>query len=189
MRKKQRIIGTETYYKKSTGELVPMDIVESREADTDVNFHKLFLKNFIHALKDVADRKTALCFWILSNLTKENLLLFTYRQIADKTGCSYKTVADTMQVLLNNDFLRRLGSGRYMVNPDIIFKGSYQRRAAALKKYFQAPLTNSPGNPEAKLRTVQNNIERLKKQEQSLQNQIALAKLAEEKGAGEGEEA
>lgn len=172
MRQNRRIIGTQNFYNSSTGEIVEMQLVESDTPEKDSNFHKLFLKNFEEALKKIVNKKTSLCFWILSHLTKDNLLLYTYREIADKTDTSYKTVADTMQQLLNSDFLRKHSSGYYMVNPDIIFKGSYQRRCIAYKTFSHTPYSNIIDNDETRLKEVQRTISRLQSREKKLQAKI-----------------
>ncbi len=175
MSKSSRVIGTQEFYNRSTGEIVEMQLVQSDAPEKDYNFHKLFLKNFEEALKPIVNKKTALCFWILSNLTKDNLLLYTYREISNKTDLSYKTVADTMQQLLNTDFLRKHSSGYYMVNPDIIFKGSYQRRCIAYRTFSQAPYSNLIDNDETRLKEVQNTISRLQSREKKLQAKIERA--------------
>lgn len=174
MKKKNRVIGTQEFYNSSTGEIVEMQIMETDAYEKDINFHKLFLKNFINALEPIANQKLSLCFWILSNLSKDNLLLYTYRQIADKTGVSYKTVADTMKYLQGADFVRKHGSGYYMVNPDIIYKGSYQRRCIAMGNYCQIPLDHTTNSDEIRLQDLQNSISRLQRKEKSIQNRLDL---------------
>lgn len=181
MKKKNRIIGTQSFYNSHTGELVEMQIMDSDVNERDSNFHKLFLRSFVTALEDggIMNQKTSLCFWILSNLTRDNLLLYTYRQIADKKGISYKTVADTMKRLLDTDFLRKHSSGYYMVNPDIIFKGSYQRRCMAYQIYSQLSSDDITNSQELQLQNLQSKISRLQKQEEKLKNKIEYTKLTQ----------
>lgn len=191
MKKKNRVVGTQSFYNSSTGELVEMQLMESDITEKDSNFHKLFLPQFIAALEEgaILNQKTALCFWILSNLTKDNLLLYTYRQIAEKKGVSYKTVADTMKQLLQTDFIRKHSSGYYMVNPNIVFKGSYQRRCRAWNIYNQLAPDQAVNSQEIQLQNIQNKISRLRKQEETLKNKIEYTKLLESKeNSGETEE-
>lgn len=175
MKKKTRIIGREQFINQTTGEAVDMQIVESYEAEKDGNFYKLFLKEFIAALSPVANQKTRLCYWIISNLTKENLLLYTYRQIADKTGISYATVADTMKTLQSADFIRKHETGYYMVNPGIIYKGSYQRRCHALSEYTNDAADRSISADEKRLTQINKDIARLQKKADNLQQYIDIA--------------
>ena len=60
----------------------------------------------------------------------------TYRQIADKSGMSYQTVYRTMNTLLESDFLVKINSGAYRVNPDILFKGGKSDRLNILLQYY-----------------------------------------------------
>lgn len=172
MKKKNKILGTQSYVNQTTGEIINMQIVETDEYEKDCNFHKLFLRDFVSTLELVANQKTKICYWIISNLTKDNLLLYTYRQIADKTGISYKTVADTMQILQDADFLRKHSSGYYMVNPCIIFKGSYPRRCHAWAVYQEEKHGDMVTSEEMRLRHIQKTISKLQRQEKKLQENI-----------------
>lgn len=176
MKKVNKVIGTEKYINHRTGEVMEMNVVETDSYEKDSNFHKLFLKDFISALELVANQKTKICLWILSNLTKDNLLLFTYREIADKTGISYATVAETMKTLQDADFLRKHNSGYYIINPNIIFKGTLQRRYTALTKYNEAEHGEGVSSEELRLQKLSKRIAQLQKQEQKLQKNIEYLK-------------
>lgn len=176
MKKKTRIIGTEPYIHQATGELIDLQLVESYEAEKDGNFYKLFLNDFISALDSVANQKIHLCFFLISNLSKDNLLLFTYRQLADKTGISYATVADTMKTLQSADFLRKHETGYYMVNPGIIYKGSYQRRCHALREYAKCITCNDVSADEKRLQNMNRDIARLQKKADNIRRYIDIAK-------------
>lgn len=174
MRTKERIVGKDTYVSKHSGELIVMDIVESVEYEKDTNFHKLFLNNFTESLSGIINKKTALCFWILSHMTRENKFFYTYRQISKKTGYSYKTVADTIQALLEQDFLFQSSYGHYMVNPNIIFKGSYQRRCIAMEEYNNMKSRSHKDSEELRLLAITKNIRRLEKQKEKLEQKLAV---------------
>lgn len=172
---RNRIVGKKTLYDSTKDELVEFDIVETDSRKGETYFHKLFLKNFISALRPVADKKTRLCLWIFENINSSNLLLYTYRQIAAKGDFSYRLVADTMQKLMNTDFLCRHPSGGYMVNPDVIFRGGYQQRCYALKKYREyvnAEYGDTTDLEKIQLQNIQDNIDRLQKQKEKLQKNI-----------------
>ena len=176
MKKKIRVVGTERFVNPSTGEFKDMQIVETSEYEKDSNFHKLFLKDFVSALELVANQKTKLCYWIITNLTKDNLLLYTYRQIADKTGISYATVAETMKILQDADFLRKHKSGYYMVNPGILYKGSYQRRCMALNTYHETAASDGLSTDEIRLQKISKDIARLQRQAKNIQKNMDIAK-------------
>lgn len=181
MKKQNQVIGTESYYNSRTGELIEMQLVETDVYEKDSNFHKVFLKDFIGALSSVADSKTRLCYWILTHMTRDNLLLFTYREIAAKTGLSYGTVADTMKKLLAADFLRKNNSGHYIVNPNMIFKGSLKRRCIALETYQNSEPNSAVLQDELRLRNIQKDISRLRRQEERIKKSLAHSDQADQK--------
>ena len=131
--KKIKVIGTEQYIQTSTGEI--KDFQVSEIIDKDFNFNKIWMKNFISTLEIVGNQKSKLCFWIIDNLNRDNQLIATYRQLADRTGMSLETVRVTMKLLLDADFLRKQATGVYIVNPDIVFRGSRTARLNVLNEY------------------------------------------------------
>lgn len=121
-----------------TGEMIPVQV--QRVEERDFNFHKLWFEHFVKSLESITNKRLQLAFWIIDNLNRDNQLIATYRKIADKTGMSLNTVITTMKALQegNPAFLVKINSGAYMVNPDIIYKGSYTSRMAVMFDYSQA---------------------------------------------------
>lgn len=134
--KKVKFCGTQNYINAETGEMVPMHVTDIEERD--FNFSKVWMRNFIATLELVGNKKTKLCFWLIDNLDKENKISLNYRQIAERTELSLDTVRVTMKVLQDVDFLRKLGTA-YVVNPDIVFKGSRGARLSVLQDFHSAP--------------------------------------------------
>ena len=139
--KKMKYVGQETYINAATGEMREFYLSEIEERD--FNFHKIWFKNFLYTLDLIGNKKTKVAYWIIDNLNKENMLIATFRKIVNETGCSLWTVTKTMATLQEADFLRRVQAGVYVVNPDIVFKGSKNARIAMLNEYhelgYQAP--------------------------------------------------
>jgi uncharacterized protein with HEPN domain len=133
--KKVKYVGVQNYINADTGEVVEMQVTDIEERD--FNFNKIFMQNFIVAMNLIGNQKSKLAFWIIDNLKNGNLLTMTYRQISQVTKISLKTVSDTMQILLEADFLRRINIGCYMVNPNISFKGHHSARMNFLHQYYQ----------------------------------------------------
>lgn len=131
--KKVKVVGTETYINQSTGEIQDMQVVSIE--DRDFNFHKIWLAHIINTLDIIGNKKVKLVFWIVENLNKENQLIMTYRQIAEKSGISIDTVNDTMKALIESNFLVRINQGAYQVNPDVLFKGTRTGRLNVLYQY------------------------------------------------------
>ena len=162
--KKVKYVGTQQFINTSTGEIEDFNVTGIEERD--FNFHKVWMRNFISTLDIVGNQKTKLCFWIIDNLNRENQLLYTYRQIAEKTNISLDTVRITMGILLESDFLRRQNQGCYIVNPDIIFKGSRNGRLNILNQYQDAERVEL--TDEERLENILKSIEATRKTTEKL---------------------
>lgn len=134
-RKKVKIVGTETYIKQDTGEITEMQIVQIEERDA--NFHKLWLNHILQTIDLIGNQKTKLAFWIVDHLNRENQLIMTQRKIAEETNTSIKTVNATIKALVDSNFLIKINSGAYRVNPDVLFKGGKSDRLNILLQYHK----------------------------------------------------
>lgn len=134
--RKQKVLGFKTLQDTKTGEEIPVQMVQVEERD--FSFHKVWLQHLIVALDEISNQKQKLAFWILDNLDRENQLTLTLRQISEKSGISYQTVARTMKVLQSGKMplLVRKNGGCYVINPNIIWKGSHNTRMAVLYEYL-----------------------------------------------------
>ncbi len=132
-RKKVKVIGTENYIKQDTGEIKEMQVINVEERD--FNFHKVWLGHIINSIDLIGNQKTKLAFWIIDNLNKENQLIMTQRKIAEKTGMSIQTVSLTIKALIESNFLVKINSGAYRVNPNVLFKGGKTDRLNVLIEY------------------------------------------------------
>ena len=130
---KVKFVGTKKFIDAETGEIHTMNVVSIEERDC--NFHKLWLRHIIDSFDLIGNQKTRLCFWIIENLDRENKLVYTYSQIAEKTGISLFTVKQTMKILLDSNFLTKRNAGCYVVNPNVIFKGGRTDRLNVLFQY------------------------------------------------------
>lgn len=176
--KKLKVVGTQQFLNITTGEVEDFQVTSIEERD--YNFHKVWMKNFINTLEIVGNQKSKLCFWLIDNLNKENQICMTYRQIAEKTNISLDTVRVTMKLLLEADFLRRINQGCYVVNPDIIFKGSRSGRLNVLNTYSDATKhETSEVSLDDKIKNLQTTIASLTK---------ALEKLVSEANAAAGQD-
>lgn len=163
--KKIKYVGSEKYINATTGELVEMQVTSIEERD--YNFSKVWMKNFISALDLVGNRKSKVAYWIIDNLNKENQLALNYRQIAEATGTSYQTVALTMRALTDADFLRKVGTC-YMVNPDILFKGTRNGRLNLLSQYHEADI--KPMSDDEKIEALERSIYQLQRELDNLRD-------------------
>lgn len=170
--KKVKIIGTQSYINPNTGEIIDMEVSQIEERD--FNFSKVWMRNFIAALDIVGNKKTKLCYWIIENINKENMLIGTLRDISKQTNTSLETVRTTIDILLDADFLRRKSQGVYIVNPNIVFKGGRGNRLNVLTQYNSS--TKVELSDEAKLQNLLKTIENLTSEVQKLQKQIEQKK-------------
>ena len=136
-KKKELLVGQKILVDPDTGEAIPT-ITQALPEERDFNFHKVWLRHLIEALDDISNQKLRLAFFIIDHLDKENKLVMTQRTLAAKSGISIGTVTATMKILQENNFLRKINSGAYIVNPDMLFKGKKGARMAVLFDYSQA---------------------------------------------------
>ena len=59
----------------------------------------------------------------------------TQRKSLKKIGMSTKTVSTTIKALVESNFLNKINSGAYRVNPDVLFKGGKDNRLNVLLQY------------------------------------------------------
>ena len=174
--KKVKVIGEQQFIDARTGELKTMQVTDIEERD--FNFHKVWMRNFISTIDLVGNQKTKVAFWIIDNLNRDNQLLFTYRQISEKTKVSLDTVRLTMGILLDADFLRKASNGCYVVNPDIVFKGERGRRLNVLNQFHDAEhielddVQKLAGIMQS-IQTMQKTMDKLMREANSLQQKIA----------------
>lgn len=134
--KRVKVVGTEEYINTRTGELEQMQVTSIE--DRDFNFTKMWMKNFISTLDIVGNQKTRLCFWIIDHVDKENRLIGTYRTIASQSSMSLDTVRITMKLLMDADFMRKAQNGVYVINPNLVFKGTRNARMNVLNQFTSA---------------------------------------------------
>lgn len=133
--KKQKVIGVQPFINPYTNEAVPMQVVSVEERD--FNFHKVWLQHLVNSLDGISNQRLRLAFWIIEHLNKENQLVMTQRAISEQSGISLDTVSKTMKALQEGDpaFLIKINSGAYMVNPNVIWKGSHGARMGVVFDY------------------------------------------------------
>ena len=146
--KKTRVVGTQEYINKNTGEIEEFQVLNFQ--DRDFNFHKIWLEHIINSLNIIGNQKLKLTFWIIDNLDQNNKLSLTYRQISQKSEIGYQTVTTTMKSLIESNFLKRINQGTYIINPEFIFKGSHKSRINILYQYDQIAPNENENNDEEK---------------------------------------
>lgn len=157
------------------------NVSQKTDYKRDLNFYKVFLKRFIPVLNKIGNKKIKLFAWILEHMTWDNKIPYTFRQLSEKSDISYPVVVRTMKELQEVNFLRKNNSGMYMVNPEVIFKGTYQRRCMVLEQFRGLERRCQMPAREYRLLLIQEDIKKLQKQEQIILKQIK-EKEAEKEG-------
>ena len=142
-RRKMKIVGKQAYIDQETGEMNEVQVIDIEERDA--NFHKIWLSHILNSIDLIGNQKTKLAFWILDNIDSENQLIMTQRKIAKNSGISLYTVSETLKVLMDSNFLQKINSGAYRVNPNVLWKGGKSARMNILFKYHQNEKTDKNG--------------------------------------------
>lgn len=168
--KKVKVVGQVEYLNTNTGELETMNVTTVEERD--FNFTKVWLTDLLSKLGIISNSKTKFAYWFLDHLNRENMVTMTYRQLADKSGYSYKTVSQTMQALIGANFIVKVNTGCYMVNPDVMFKGAKNTRQNLLIQYNDTVKKNK-GTDETVLADKVAQLARYKAMLQNISKDIA----------------
>lgn len=168
--KKVKIIGSQEYINAETGEIEVMQVTSIEERD--FNFTKIWMKNFIATLDLIGNKKSKIAYWIIDNLNKENQITMTQRQIAEATGISYPVVNETMKCLMDANFIKQQNWGVYMINPDIVFKGTRTGRINVLNTYEDINKQKKRITEEEQLSNILTTISQLQIKAQNLQKSI-----------------
>lgn len=132
-RKVTRVIGTQDYINAETGEVISMEVRELQERD--FNFTKVWMKDFAKIISSLSSASQVKFFaWIITHMNRENQITMTVAQMAEAVEISRLTATLAMKTLKAMNFIRKVGTV-YMVNPEIIFRGTIKARMTALSKY------------------------------------------------------
>ena len=159
--KKVKYVGVQKFINADTGEVEEFSVNNIEERD--FNFSKVWMKNFIMTLDLVGNQKTRLAMWIIDNLNRDNQLICTFRRMSEQTGLSLDTVRLTMKILQEADFLRKIGNGVYVVNPNTYFKGTRQARLNILNQYQEIGYEPPKLTDEEKIQRLESSISILQK--------------------------
>jgi len=133
--KKQKIVGKETYINQTTGEIKEMVVID-KYVEQDFNFHKIWLTDLLNIIEIIGTKKLKIVKYILNKMnTKDNTIYFTQRGLSKELGISLQTINDTIKILIETNFMKKVQNGVYQINPDIIIKGNSGKRVNLLIQY------------------------------------------------------
>lgn len=118
-----------------TGEQIFVDQITKRVYGTK-NFWKCYLMDFLTVLGIIDSKQLDIFIFIVENTNQSNnTFLGTYKHISEQTGCSSRTIAKIMKKLQENNFIRKIQNGAWLVNPNILMKGNDTKRQILLSYY------------------------------------------------------
>ena len=127
--KKRELLDTQT------GEVIWVDQITKRTYGTK-NFWKCYLMDFLTVLGIIDSKKLDVFIYIVENTNSStNMFIGTYTKIAQDVGVSRPTIATIMKKLQENNFIKKVQSGLWLVNPNILMKGNDTKRQILLSYY------------------------------------------------------
>ena len=118
---------------------------------TTKHFWKCYMKDFLAVMKALSYKQFEVFIYILENVKPgTNLFIATPSKIEKNTGCCRQTVAKTMKILQDQDFIRKIQTGVWMINPDILIKGNGSKQAKLCEDYEKAGLTEETEKEDGK---------------------------------------
>jgi len=134
-KKTQVKVGNAQYVNQATGELENFTVI-SKNVESDFNFHKVWINDLMAILGLIGGQKIKVFEYLLSIMRNEdNTITARYNDIMKATGVSRDTVFKTLKILKEANILRNITNTTYQVNPDIIVKGSGDKRKKLLIEY------------------------------------------------------
>lgn len=166
-----------------TGEVMLVDQITKRRYGTK-NFWKCYLMDFLTILGIIDSRQVDVFVYIAENTSPStNTFIGTYRKIAADVGCSTRTVTTIMKKLQENNFIKKIQNGVWLVNPNILMKGSDHKRQILLSYYE----SDEPADEITFSRTKRAKIEEVSEPEQGSEVIGAAAEPAQLPEGGEVE--
>lgn len=119
----------------ATGEIIHVDQITKRTYGTK-NFWKCYLMDFLTVLGIIDSKQLDIFIYIVENTNQaNNMFIGTYKKIAEDVGCSSATIASIMKKLQENNFIKKVQNGVWLVNPNILMKGNDTKRQILLSYY------------------------------------------------------
>lgn len=126
------------YVDMETGEEVVLQNVEKVYCGQR-HFWKLYLFDFLAVLGIFNSKQLDVVAWICENVQPStNMLIATYDEIAKGAGVSPRWVGEVIRKLKQSNFIRSKGPGVYMLNPEVMMKGSEAKKRGLLITYNES---------------------------------------------------
>ncbi len=94
-----------------------------------------YLASIIQMIDNIGNKKMQVVKYILKNMDSNNKLSETVREIAKGSGCSLRTVSDTLKTLEDCQIIAKK-TGTVMLSPKLAHKGNKFRERFLMTKFF-----------------------------------------------------
>lgn len=153
--KKVKVQGSTKYINQETGEVENFEVIQVE--DRDFNFHKLWLGHVITSLDLIGNEKIKVLTYLLETANRDNVIIGSQRAMAERIGVSVPTVNVTLKSLIESNLIRMVQQGVYVINPEVIFKGTRNNRMNVLLQYTSTGKTDKLEQVEAKKKKKKKN--------------------------------
>lgn len=137
IKRQTKIIGRREYIDKETGEIIEAEVIV-KDVASDTNFKKIWLSHILEAIDEVGNQKMKILFWMMDNVDTNNKIIATVRDIARYTKTGTATVQRLIRSLKKHNIISQKQNGVYIMNPQVIFKGSAGKRMNILFTYISS---------------------------------------------------
>ena len=121
------------YIDEESGEVEEMQHITLQ--DKDFNFEKIWLMHLFQSLQALGNKKLIVALYLMSIRDKDNMIYKTYEEMRQDILISRGTIIETIKILENEDFIKKIRNGKYQINPNIIFKGDNKKRMNVMMTY------------------------------------------------------
>jgi DNA-binding transcriptional ArsR family regulator len=125
--------GTRRLIDADTGEIIEAQTITKTAGDA--GFHKIWLHHILEAVDEVGNAKMRVLMWLLTKADSQNLIMATYKEIAEETKVGLSTVRRLTVALREAAIIVEVRRSVWRLNPDVVFKGNHDRRMSVLIKY------------------------------------------------------
>ena len=99
----------------------------------DCGYKKVWLYHMYEFVRATGNKQSQIMFYLAIKMNSENIICQTQAEIAEATQCSVRTVRDCIKSLsepidTTTPFMVRIGLSKYRINPDMVYKGSCDKR-------------------------------------------------------------
>jgi len=131
----EQVIRTESWVHQETGEVRVFTVVKRSETG-DYGFHKVWLEDLGRIIGVLGGAKVKVFSYILNNINPvSNQVGGTIRELAAILNLDTVTVQNTIQILIKQGFMKRIRSGTYQVNAEVLVKGGHEKRSGLMISY------------------------------------------------------